>query len=73
MTNRPTTQHNSIAPTLPAAALAEAHDLHPQRKLAEDEAYISYFNERIKIEQSYVEALNKLHAKQVGADSQVDE
>ncbi|WOO83507.1 Glucosamine 6-phosphate N-acetyltransferase 1 [Vanrija pseudolonga] len=41
-----------------------------KRKLAEaDENYISYFNERIKIEQSYIDQLGKLHAKTVGVDS----
>ncbi|KAL1406017.1 hypothetical protein Q8F55_007700 [Vanrija albida] len=40
-----------------------------KRKLNEDENYISYFNERIKIEQAYIDQLNKLHVKTVGVDS----
>ncbi|GMK56228.1 hypothetical protein CspeluHIS016_0300680 [Cutaneotrichosporon spelunceum] len=39
-----------------------------KRKLTEDEGYINYFSERLKIEQEYIQALSKLHDRAKGAD-----
>ncbi|BEI96539.1 hypothetical protein CcaverHIS631_0201280 [Cutaneotrichosporon cavernicola] len=61
-----------VQPTQALPRKGEDQDQHIlrefKRKLTEDEGYISYFTERLKIEKDYIQALSKLHAKSKGAD-----
>lgn len=40
-----------------------------QRKLVEDEQYIDFFQERIKIEETYMESLRRLHSRSTAIDA----
>ncbi|KAL7421481.1 hypothetical protein Q5752_004368 [Cryptotrichosporon argae] len=44
-----------------------------KRKLEEDGDVINFFNERIRIEQQYIDSLSRLYAKTVGADTVHDD